>query len=170
MVTALRLLDEGASASGMAATYEATHHGPLVGLPAFFIEIGYGELPSPPAPAVDLLANVVPRLAVDASDRVAVGVGGGHYVPHFTELSLRRRWAFGHLISRHALEGLERTTFVEACRETPGVEGAVFARAEDRRHPALEGVVPRLREQEAAVREGKANDTPTAGARSASGT
>lgn len=170
MTAALRLLAEGAGASGMAVTFEATHHGPLVGLPAFFLEIGYGDLPGPPASAVELLSNVIRQTEVDPSDRVALGVGGGHYVPHFTELALRRRWAFGHLLSRHALEGLDRATFVEAYVQTPGAEGVVYARAEDSRHPALAGAAPRLREQDAAARERRGDESPTAGARSASGT
>jgi D-aminoacyl-tRNA deacylase len=153
MAAALRLLDEGAGPVKLAATYEATHHGPALSLPAFFIEIGYGALARPPSEAVELLANVIPRIEVDPVDRIALGVGGGHYVPHFTELALRRRWAFGHLLSRHALPELERATAIEAYGGTPGAEGIIFARAEDARHPALDGVGPRLREQDAPLRE-----------------
>jgi len=153
MTAALRLLDEGAGPLGWEATYEATHHGPEVGLPSFFIEIGYGELSQPPPEAVRLLTDVIPRIVVDSADRVALGVGGGHYVPHFTELALRRSWAFGHLISRHALEELDRTTAAEAYAGTPGTEGVLFARAQDARHPVLEGLGPRLREQDAPLRK-----------------
>jgi len=152
MASALRLLDEGASVVGWEATYEATHHGPEVELPAFFIEIGYGELPAPPSTAVRLLADVISRTEGDPGDRIALGIGGGHYVPHFTEVALRRSWAFGHLLSRHALEELDRATALEAYTKTGGAEGVVYARAEDARHPMLEGVGPRLRDQEAPAR------------------
>ncbi|HKN06033.1 MAG TPA: D-aminoacyl-tRNA deacylase [Thermoplasmata archaeon] len=170
MVSALRLLDERAAPLGLEATYEATHHGPAVSLPAFFIEIGYGELPQPPSEAVRALADVIPRIEVVPGDRVALGVGGGHYVPHFTDLALRRRWAFGHLLSRHALPEIDRATAVEAFAATPRAEGVVYARAEDAEHPVLAGIGPRLREQDAPDRERAGGRSSTDGDRSASGT
>jgi len=170
MAAALRLLNEGTTGLGMSATYEATHHGPAVDLPSFFIEIGYAELPRPPQEAVRLLARTIPRITSVAGDRVAMAVGGGHYAPHFSELALRRHWAFGHILSRHALEELDRTTALEAYRRTPGAEGVVYSRAEDARHPALEGIGPRLRDQDAPLWERGGVEAPTGGARSASGT
>ena len=169
MAGALRLLSEGGTSIGLGATYEATHHGPVVELPAFFIEIGYGELSSPPAPAVRLLARVLRELDRDARDRVALGVGGGHYVPHFSDLALRRRWAFGHLLSRHALAEIDRPTARAAFERTEGAEGIVYSRAEDARHPFLERLGPRLRDGDAPERSGSGPD-PTADVRSASGT
>lgn len=170
MVATLRLLDEGTTGLGMKATYEATHHGPAVGLPSFFIEIGYAELPDPPPEAVRLLARTIPRITGLPRDRVALAVGGGHYAPHFSDLALRRNWAFGHILSRHALEELDRTTAIEAYRWTPGAEGVVYSRAEDARHPALDGIGPRLRDQDAPPRERGEARAPKDGARSASGT
>jgi D-aminoacyl-tRNA deacylase len=170
MAASLRLLNEGAAPLGWAATYEATHHGPEVDLPAFFIEIGYGELPSPPPSVVRVLADVISRTVVDSADRVALAVGGGHYVPHFTDLTLRRAWAFGHILSRHALEELDRATAEDAYAKTPGAEGVVFARAEDARHPVLDRVGPRLRDQDAPPRPAGESRPSTGGARSASGT
>lgn len=170
MVSALRLLDEEAVPLGLEATYEATHHGPAVGLPALFIEIGYGELPQPPPEAVRALAGVIPRIEPVPGDRVALGVGGGHYVPHFTDLALRRRWAFGHLLSRHVLPEIDRATAAEALAATLGAEGVVYARAEDARHPVLSGIGPRLREQDAPDRERDTVRASTGGGRSASGT
>lgn len=170
MVHALRLLDEEGSPLGLKATYEATHHGPAVGLPAFFIEIGYGELPHPPPEAVRALADVISHVETVPGDRVALGVGGGHYVPHFTDLALRRRWAFGHLLSRHALPELTRATAEEAFATTPGAEGVVYARAEDTGHPVFTGVGPRLREQDAPDRPRGASRSATGGGRSVSGT
>ncbi len=149
MAAALRGLAEGAPATGVPATYEATHHGPELGLPAFFVEIGFGERSEPSEEAVRLLARVLPALPVATDDRVALGVGGGHYAPRFTELALGRRWAFGHLISRHALDGLDRATARAAFAGTPGAEGILFVRSEDARDPVFEGLATRLREKEA---------------------
>jgi len=170
MVAALRRLDELCQPLGIPATYEATHHGPALELPAFFVEVGSGERDAPMPDAVRLLAAVIPELVATAGDRVALGVGGGHYVPHFTELALRRRWAFGHLLSRHALEILQRTTASDAYRLTPGAEGIVFSRAQDANHPALEGLGPRLRDQDAPIRARGDPHSPMGDARSVSGT
>ena len=170
MATALRLLDERCQPLGLPATYEATHHGPAVDLPAFFIEVGSGEQADPFPEAVRVLAQVIPEVDARSADRVALGVGGGHYVPHFTELALERRWAFGHLISRHSLEEVDRASVMQAYAQTAGAEGVVYSRVRDADHPALAGIGPRLRDQDASPRERGARELPTGDARSASGT
>ncbi len=156
MAAALRRLEEGRDRTGVPATYEATHHGPLLGVPAAFVEIGYASAPEPPGEAVRLLAEVLPELDPAPDDRVALAVGGGHYAPHFTELALRRRWAFGHLLSRHALDGLSAETARDAYRATGGADGVVFARAQDVDHPAFAGWALRRRDGEAPRRGGAA--------------
>jgi D-tyrosyl-tRNA(Tyr) deacylase len=152
MVAALRGLSSRGAREGLTATLEATHHGPELALPAFFVEIGYGTLPGPPPDAVRALADEIPRIAAESGDRVAMAVGGGHYAPHFTDLVLRRRWAFGHILSRHALAQLQAPAARSAYEGTRGAEGIVFARAEDIDHPALRGVGPRLRDRDAPSR------------------
>ncbi len=154
MAAALRALAERAEPAGLSVTYEATHHGPELGVPAFFVEIGYGARAEPPSVAVKLVAETIPRLDPDLRDRVAIGVGGGHYAPHFTQLALRRHWAFGHILSRHSLDGLDAETARAAYASTAGAEGILFARAQDASHPALSGVGRRLRDGDAPAREG----------------
>lgn len=171
MASALRLLQEGGPSVGLSATYEATHHGPELESPAFFMEIGYGELAEPPPEAVRLLRETIPRIEGVPGDRVAMGAGGGHYAPHFTDLARTRRWAFGHLLSRHSLEEIDRPTALDAYSKTPGAEGILFARAQDTLHPPLQGVGPRLRDQDAPERRaGDGGGRATSAARSASGT
>ncbi len=166
MADALRRLAEGAPSSGIPATFEATHHGPSLGLPSFFVEIGFGTDPAPSEPALRLLADSIPALEPDPRDRVALAVGGGHYAPHFTELATRRHWSFGHLLSRHALGGLTPDGARSAWDQTPGAEGILYARAEDARLPALVGLGARLRDGDAPRRE----PAPTGASRPASGT
>ena len=146
MTAALRLLAEGGAAFGAAATFEATHHGPELALPSFYVEIGYGERPAPSAESVALLARTIPELTVPPDDHIAFGVGGGHYAPHFTDLALRRRWSFGHLLSRHALETTSRETVRSMWASTPNAEGLLFARARDAELPVISGLAPRLRD------------------------
>ncbi len=166
MAAALRRLADGQREESLPVTYEATHHGPEVALPAFFVEIGFGEDPRPPPDAVRLLADAIPDLEPDPRDRVALAVGGGHYAPHFTDLARKRRWAFGHILSRHGLVGLEASTAAAAWAATPGADGILFARAQDARSPVWDGIGTRLRDSDAAARD----DGATSGARSASGT
>ncbi|HTW39298.1 MAG TPA: D-aminoacyl-tRNA deacylase [Thermoplasmata archaeon] len=168
MTSLLRDLHERARGDACPVTFEATHHGPELELPAFFAEIGFGVAFAPSANAVRILADGLRSISAEPGDRVAVGIGGGHYVPHFTDLALRRRWAFGHLVSKHALVDLARPTAVEAIAKTPGAEGFLFARAEDARHPALDAVAPRLRDGDSPPRV--VNGRSTGASRSASGT
>ena len=153
MAAALRRLAAEARPLGLPATFEATHHGPELALPSFFVEIGFGADSAPPDGAVDLLARVLVDLVPDPRDRVGVAVGGGHYAPHFTELTLRRRWAFGHIISRHALADLDRPTARSAFDRTPEAQGLVLARAEDEHHPSLRGLGVRMRDSDAPLRD-----------------
>ncbi len=152
MADALRRLAAAGTAAGLGATYEATHHGPYLEQPAFFVEIGYGEAPAPPPAAVGELARVLTELEEDPADRVVVGAGGGHYVPHFTDLARDRSWAFGHLLSRHALAEATPAILAAALAASPGAQGVLFARAADAEDPRLAGFGPRRRESEAPKR------------------
>lgn len=148
-VAVLRSMAEEAPSVGLPVSYEATHHGPELDHPAFFVEIGAGEEGEPTPEQIRVLARSLTSIVPDPSDRVVLGIGGGHYAPHFTELALRRRWAFGHILSRHALETLSSETARSAWSLTPDAEGLLFARAQDASHPALAGLAPRVRDADA---------------------
>jgi D-aminoacyl-tRNA deacylase len=167
MVAALRRLAERAPALGITASYEATHHGPALALPSFFVEIGFGTAAGPPPEAVRWFAEMLPGLEPDPADRVALAIGGGHYAPHFSDLAIRRRWAFGHLLSKHVLPTLRAEVAQSAWNETPGADGLVYARAEDSKLASLTGLGPRRKDSEAARRD---ETRSTGDARSASGT
>ncbi|MEM0129208.1 MAG: D-aminoacyl-tRNA deacylase [Thermoplasmata archaeon] len=164
MAHVLRRLADPAAALGLPATYEATHHGPELRLPSFFVEIGMpkgGDLPEGAARVLaGILAEALPR---DSDDRIALAIGGGHYAPHFTELALMRRWAFGHIVSRHALERLTPASARAAWEASEGREGILFARARDAEHPAVAGLGPRLKEGLAPPRTGPPTGSPPDG-------
>lgn len=166
----LRALAERAPAEGVPVSYEATHHGPELGVPAFFVEIGSGEASEPPPGQIRMLAECLTSIVPDERDRVVLGVGGGHYAPHFSELALRRHWAFGHLVSRYALPGLSRATATAAWELTPGAEGMLVARAEDAAHPSLNGLAPRMREGDAPLRTSERGSEEVSRAARPSGT
>ena len=148
MTGALRRLAEIAGPLGLSATFEATHHGPALAQPALFVEIGFAEDPEPPPDAVAALAKVLYEFSEDPSDRIAVGVGGGHYAPHFTDVALKRRWAFGHILSKHALSVASPATLRSALEKTPGASGVLFHRASDADAATELGLGPRLSETE----------------------
>jgi D-aminoacyl-tRNA deacylase len=152
MADALRAADEPARAIGVRATYEATHHGPLLHQPAFFVEIAEAIPDADRRRAAVPLADSLLDLDEDPADRVAVGVGGGHYAPHFTELALTRRWAFGHMVPRYTLEDLPPDVQRQLREGSPVAEGAVFQRATDAERPEWKGWGPRLRDLDAPPR------------------
>jgi D-tyrosyl-tRNA(Tyr) deacylase len=153
MTDALRRTSEVGAKLGWRVSFEATHHGPWLRQPAFFVEIGAVPHDAPPADAVREFASFLVELHRDDRDSVAVGVGGGHYAPRFTELALKRRWAFGHLLPRHALAHLSSDGLAEAFRATPGAKGILYQRSADAAELAGAGGFPKLRETEAPLRE-----------------
>lgn len=149
MAALLRELDEGAATVGLRATYEATHHGPELRTPALFVEVAVPGGSAPTEGEIAALDRAIRSFRPDPRDRVAVAVGGGHYAPRFGDLCRARRWAFGHIISRHALLDLDPATARAGVDATPGAEGILYARAQDRAHPVFDGLAPELRETDA---------------------
>jgi D-tyrosyl-tRNA(Tyr) deacylase len=170
MTDALRRLSEGAGTVGWPACYEATHHGPELDCPAFFIEVGGREPDRPPAAATRLIAAVVRELGTDPTDRIVLGVGGGHYAPHFTDLAVRRSLAFGHILPRHALDGIVPEMARLAWQRTPGAVGVVYARAADSDRAVAREWGVRYREADAPRRGGPTIPTPPAGGARSAGT
>jgi D-aminoacyl-tRNA deacylase len=169
MAAVLRALDERGNALGVPATLEATHHGPEVGLPAFFVEVSVDGDTPPTDDEIRAVSEAILAAAPEPEDRIALAVGGGHYAPRFTDLVKARRWAFGHILSRYALEDLDGPTARAALDGTPGAEGLLFARALDRTHPALGGLGPVLAETDA-PRRAERERTPTSRIPRTSGT
>jgi len=152
MAAVLRALYERGRSLGVPATFEATHHGPELELPAFFAEVAVKGTEPPPTDEIGALADALAAAVPEPGDRVALAAGGGHYAPRFTDLVRTRRWAFGHILSRYAIEEIDRPTALAAYAGTPGAQGWLPARALDRHHPALEGVGPVLVETDAPTR------------------
>ena len=106
MTAALRGIHERNTMDDFSVSYEVTHHGPYLEIPSFFIEIGSTEIEWGNREAGRILAEVILGMEHSEGDEVAIGIGGGHYAPRFTELALRRRISFGHMAAKYALEYL----------------------------------------------------------------
>src|SRR5213083_1493632 len=123
MTAALRGLRQEARGLAYNVTFEATHHGPYLKAPTFYIEQGSTETEWADLAASRAIARVL--LALEPVDApIAIGLGGGHYVPRHTDLALRRRIAFGHLLAAYALEGPSAKAIDQAVERT---EGATLA-------------------------------------------
>lgn len=90
-------------------SYEVTHHGPTVDFPIMFLEIGSSEheWTDPNAGRAVAMAALISSSSDPTSKDVCVGIGGPHYAPLFTSLSLRGRICFGHMVSWHQLPDLD---------------------------------------------------------------
>lgn len=123
MTAALRRLRQESAGLAYEVTFEATHHGPFLTTPTFYIEQGSTEAEWRDREASRAIARTLLGLQPVGAP-IAVGIGGGHYVPRHTDLALRRRVAFGHLLAAYALEGTSADVINRAVDRT---EGATIA-------------------------------------------
>jgi Uncharacterized protein conserved in archaea len=85
-------------------SFEVTHHGPWLETPTYFIEIGSDETMWGNMHAAEMLAHVI-SVNSENDFPTAVGIGGGHYAPRFSEIANAYRINFGHMVPNYALEG-----------------------------------------------------------------
>lgn len=85
--------------------FEATHHGPYLRTPAFFIEIGSDDRHWGDHRAGETLAQVICKGSRGNGFPTMIGIGGGHYCPRFTELALTADVNFGSILPNYQLEG-----------------------------------------------------------------
>jgi D-aminoacyl-tRNA deacylase len=133
MTSALRILKKTASQYNLnfSVSFEATHHGPFLTAPTFFIEIGSDEVAWNIEDAGKVCASTILELEkFDVSDDtpVAIGIGGGHYMPRITDVALERKVAFGHLIATYAVPKLSENIFNQIIEKTPRAKYVYFHR------------------------------------------
>jgi len=120
-------------------SYEATHHGPSVSTPTFYIEIGSDDTRWPDPKAAEAIARTILELngfepssglpaAAASLPPIAVGVGGGHYAPRHTDAALAGLASFGHIVPNHALEEEPERRLEMALENTPGAKSVYFHR------------------------------------------
>ncbi len=150
MSSALRSLYKEKKALGIKdqTTYEVTHHGPQVNSPCFFIEIGSTD----DRWGIPLLGESIANALlserfheVDESIPIAIGIGGGHYGPRFTDRAMRGKFDFGHMVPDYVLLGADNIEDVikKAWEATPGASGAFLHRS-GRNKGKMEGIVTAL--------------------------
>jgi D-aminoacyl-tRNA deacylase len=104
MGDALRRIAKNNDTGIYKVSYEVTHHGPCLSVPTMFIEIGSNEDHWGDRHAAEILAHVIESM--DCNDYpVAIGIGGGHYAPRFTEVALQYKLNFGHMLPTYQMDG-----------------------------------------------------------------
>jgi len=101
---------------------EATHHGPTeMDIPVTFVEIGSGPMQWEDPVAGDIVARAILDAAESTSTlRAAVGFGGGHYAPKFTDFVLEQNIGIGHIFPRYCTHELADTVVDLAFKRTEG--------------------------------------------------
>ncbi len=95
---------------------EVTHHGPILDVPALFIEVGSTEPYWPNKQAAKLLAEVIEEglgfnddfsnsswNETNHGEPVLVTLGGGHYAPKANKLAREENVWLGHMLANHSL-------------------------------------------------------------------
>ncbi len=103
MTATLRSIKELNDNSEYGVSFEVTHHGPYVETPTMYMEIGSDETRWTDTHAADILVNAFLQRN-DDNYVVAVGIGGGHYAPRFSEAAFTHKIDFGHMIPTYQLD------------------------------------------------------------------
>jgi D-aminoacyl-tRNA deacylase len=96
--------------TGIPVMYEATHHGPLLNTPSFFVEIGGDEETVKNKGYASIVANSVVAMLSDGDrgyGKVAIGIGGSHYPEKFTKLALEGKYAFAHMMPKYQIGNVD---------------------------------------------------------------
>ncbi len=99
---------------------EATHHGPYLEKPCFFIEIGSSLKEWQDEEAANLVAKTILHVINSKTEKVntAIGIGGLHHGPNFVKYSLRNNVAISHICPKYALEFLNKNMFNQTIQKT----------------------------------------------------
>jgi D-aminoacyl-tRNA deacylase len=126
MTSLLRGLKVNAAELPFQISFETTHHGPSLKKPALFIEIGSDKINWENQRAAQVIAKTL--LGVNVQEYpVAIGIGGGHYAPRFTEIALSKKISFGHLFPNYAMEGMTEERFSETVVNAAKASSATLA-------------------------------------------
>jgi D-aminoacyl-tRNA deacylase len=111
-------------------SYECTHHGPSLTVPAMFVELGSSEAQWKDPTAAQAVANAaIDAIANFANPAVsaALGIGGPHYSEKFTRMAITGEAIFGHIIPKYAISGIDSQILLQCAKKTfEKVSGAIL--------------------------------------------
>jgi D-aminoacyl-tRNA deacylase len=102
-------------------SYEVTHHGPSLNIPAMFVELGssptqWGDSVAAEAVAHSAMTAIANFEAPTPSCSAVLGIGGTHYNQQFTLMALMGAATFGHMIPKYAISHID-AQIVKQCVE-----------------------------------------------------
>lgn len=103
MTSLLRRLKTEAAGLPFEVSFEVTHHGPYLETPTLFIEIGSDESMWSNKEAARAIASSILNFE-ESTCPVAIGIGGGHYAPRFSEVVMSKKVSFGHMVPNYFIE------------------------------------------------------------------
>ncbi len=127
MTEALRILKMKAREMDFSISFEATHHGPFLQTPTFFIEIGSDESAWHDKKAGRVIAETILETK-SQNYPVGIGIGGGHYAPRITDVALERQISFGHIVPTYALNYFQKDMARGVISASLGAEKVYFHR------------------------------------------
>jgi len=109
-------------------SYECTHHGPSLDVPAMFVELGSSLEQWKDLKAAEAVAHsAMAAISKDTKYPTVLGVGGPHYNERFTKIALTTPRAFGHIISKYVAPKADPDVVKQCVQRTAErVESAVF--------------------------------------------
>ncbi len=119
--TALFTLKKLASGLDYEVIEEATHHGPFLEKPCFFIEIGSNEESWQNKEAAKVIAKTIMEVLEQKDTKeyaVAFGIGGLHHTPNLTKVMEKSDIAFGHVCPKYNLNNLDKEMMLQALSKT----------------------------------------------------
>ncbi len=122
MSASLRYIRNNYNGTDFEVTFEATHHGPYLQKPSFFIEIGTTENEWGRGDIqkimVDSIINGEPM-----KYNSYVGIGGGHYSPKLSNYFFENNINIGHIIPKYVHEFIQKDEIENAVKKTPDCRG-----------------------------------------------
>jgi D-aminoacyl-tRNA deacylase len=101
-------------------SYECTHHGPSLDVPAMFAELGSSPVQWKNLKAAEAVAQAVmhaiSKQSKQSEYQAVLGIGGPHYNDKFTKVALETRYAFGHVIPKYVVAQVDYS-MVRQCVE-----------------------------------------------------
>jgi D-aminoacyl-tRNA deacylase len=98
------------------ASFEVTHHGPFVSIPAVFVEIGSDAPQWKNEDASKVISDALLKLHDNGYEN-AIGIGGGHYAPRFTEVAEKYKINIGHMIPEYAFRDADDDDLIRMIKD-----------------------------------------------------
>jgi D-aminoacyl-tRNA deacylase len=102
-------------------SYECTHHGPSLNLPAMFAELGSSPQQWNDLKAAEAVAHATMKAISKFGESRAtavLGIGGPHYNSKFTRIALESEIAFGHMIPKYAIPYIDAEVLRQCVEKT----------------------------------------------------